>query len=609
MTYENNTKYIAEAWVDNEKEREFIKSFLNSLIKEWQGHENGFDADTVDGLHGDDIRVLIETATKDLIDSFQIGLTNFNNQKELYYLGFEAIKLYNPDVVEEDNAGYLDEEKKLPWGTEPIIDAKDIPNLLETFRQLYDLTYFGEEGSGVENRTLYENFKTEVSNIEERLETLEEGLDGKIVNGLLDADSVNGIRFFILTPEQYADLKESASQYVEGGENTQQVINDYQKFTSLHNFFIIKSEEEIIAGGYEDGIYPNNPDVAIIDKYYKFRIEEVTTYDEELEESITKLWLQYQHPDSDEWHNMCPAANFIDEKMVETYVLRILGSNTNYVLNPDAVRSALNRINVDDSSTLPFAVYNRNTYIKGGIYDYRGGDSNNKTDIPIQFFNGFQYLDLTSFSDEILQVISDYKDRLEGADGNGGIIGDIRANISQLNNEISAIKGGSDESINSLNVRLQTLEQNVNCLLAASKGLDRWITEDITYWDGGIKTLQHVDSNGTHKSYVEWNEKTGVVYLNLYFTMYLGSENINNQEAKPIRLDKNTSIDVYVPIQPPFVQGYAASTNNPLDMVKINTNGKILVKSLRTVLPKGNKVPISVSFAYKVNDRPSGCGN
>ena len=97
MTAENNRKYIAEAWIGNKEEEEFKKSYLNSLIRQWQGHLNGFDADTVDGFHKEDILKAIDDETKELLKSFYIGKTFFSKSNETiqYFLGFEGIKLYN----------------------------------------------------------------------------------------------------------------------------------------------------------------------------------------------------------------------------------------------------------------------------------------------------------------------------------------------------------------------------------------------------------------------------------------------------------------------------------------------------------------------------------
>ena len=98
MTAENNRKYIAEAWVDSEKEQEFIKSYLQSLLEQWEGHGNGFDADTVDEMHWEDIQKTITDLTQGFVDAFQIGYTKISSDAFQYYLGFEAIKLYNIDA-------------------------------------------------------------------------------------------------------------------------------------------------------------------------------------------------------------------------------------------------------------------------------------------------------------------------------------------------------------------------------------------------------------------------------------------------------------------------------------------------------------------------------
>ena len=66
MTAENNRKYIAEAWIDDGTEEEMKKSFLKSLIEQMQGHLNGFDSDTVDGMHWEEVDG--DDGIKDYID-------------------------------------------------------------------------------------------------------------------------------------------------------------------------------------------------------------------------------------------------------------------------------------------------------------------------------------------------------------------------------------------------------------------------------------------------------------------------------------------------------------------------------------------------------------
>ena len=330
MTYENNEKYIAELWINDKEEESFKKSYLRSLIEEYQGHGQGFDADTVDGKHWFQIENIIKEATKDSLKTFKIGNTVFAKTKEQYYIGFEAVKLYDPDIPETPEV-----RRKLPWST-VVYTGEDgtpkVPDLLEVITQLYNQTYLV---SGQTNRYTYQEFIERLSNVEATTNLM----DSHIKNGQFNADSVNGLRFYIYTPEQYADLKEKAELYENGNESYN---NEYITLHSINNVFIIKTEEEIKNGGYPDGVYPKNPDTQIITKFYQFRVAEA------VEEGHTGLYLQYKHGDSDIWNDMCPAGDFLDRDSLIEKIKEILSNREDYTLNSTSLKESLKNVNVND---------------------------------------------------------------------------------------------------------------------------------------------------------------------------------------------------------------------------------------------------------------------
>ena len=163
MTAENNRKYIAEAWIDDGTEEEMKKSFLKSLIEQMQGHLNGFDSDTVDGMHweevdGDDgIKDYIDKKVVSLLSSFKIGITLFSGDKEdgQYYLGFDAIKLFDFDYYDK----YAESDKKLPW-TNVITEESEVPTLLKVINKLYELTFIhgSDDSPFSSNQEFYQSF-------------------------------------------------------------------------------------------------------------------------------------------------------------------------------------------------------------------------------------------------------------------------------------------------------------------------------------------------------------------------------------------------------------------------------------------------------------------
>lgn len=484
MGIENNRKYIAEAWIENGEDEEFKKSFLKALIDQWQGHLKGFDADTVDGLHGTDITEMITDATKNFIETFRIGNTIFKNNPNIlvYYLGFEGIKLYNKNA---DSTGA--EKTSLPWSSVEYddVEGRNIPNLYEVFEQLYELTYIGEQNSGVTNKSLYDTFKEYVmgdNGIDDRLKDIETALEGKIIDGLLDASSINGIRFYIYNTEEYEDLKNKAAQYNPDEEdgNNDELKNAYEKLNDVRNVFIIKTKKEIEDSGFQNGVYTHNPDIAIIDKYYQFRVIEDSVYDEDKKEYVTEKWLQYKYENQTVWTNLCKASDFIDENTIESLLIEILNTNTNYTINSKVVEDALKNIEIDDNTNIPLVTYTKQNFLKGAFYT----TATNKIDLPTQTISNSKYLDLTpiqsTLSTNINQLTSQfnsYKTELNGR------IGTAETRIGNCDNNITNIKGGSSKSLKNLEDSIDSLDMRINNLSQQLSEATTW--ELIKTWTSG----------------------------------------------------------------------------------------------------------------------------
>lgn len=482
MTYENNRKYIAEAWIDNKEEEEFKKSFLNALIDQIQGHEKGFDADTVDGMHAQDILNAIQEATEHLLSDFYIGNTYFSNSEETrkYFLGFEAIKLYN---IEAD--GTEDDEKKLPWNS--IIydneEGREIPDLHEVIEQLYNLLYIGDfSDPTLTNYEIYNDFVNDFNeNYKDALITLQSHFH----NGLLNADSVNGLRFFIMSQTQYDELKHRAELYEAQDEGYEQYKGDYDKLHSIHNVFIIRSEEEIIQAGYPEGIYTDNPDTVILDKYYKFRIADA------VEEGNEGKYLQYSHSDEQyTWHDMCPTEDFLDEDFLVGEILKLLNENDNYKLNPEIVKEALTHIPVSDNTNIPIVNYSKEKFITGAFYDVDG--SNEQVDTSL--INGFKYLDLTEIFNELKNGTENVRQLLEEYEtSNNEAHVRFDGLINDANTSIQNVKGGSDKTIKDCWDKLNLIDTK----------LDNFLEEEfVNYkkqfvWEDMYKTEEWLSGNYT----------------------------------------------------------------------------------------------------------------
>lgn len=211
MTAENNRKYIAEAWIENGKEEEFKKSFLNALIEQWQGHRDdgsGFNADKLDGKHLSYFDEYFECILNNTIKTFQIGFqtiipTQIEEIKK-YKLGFEAIQLFLPG-----QSGYLSDELKLPWDAPGTSYAEgDIPSLHETFRLLYEKINEIMVSKECFNEKFCQPFYGEGGYIED-LDKLATAIHNIDSDGNINAQTINGLRFYVLTQAQYDREKEN----------------------------------------------------------------------------------------------------------------------------------------------------------------------------------------------------------------------------------------------------------------------------------------------------------------------------------------------------------------------------------------------------------------
>lgn len=568
MTAENNRKYIGELWLDDKEEETFKKSYLKNLIEQCQGHTHEFDADTVDTKHYSDILDDINTATKDKLKTFKIGYTKIVNTKEDYILGFDAVQLYNPTG---EDTGHV--PKTLPWssivydGTE----GKEIPSLYEIITQLYNQTYLGDNDSTQTNKQIYDSFVLEVKDYEETIDSLNEAIGGKIKDGKLNADFVNGLRFFIYTPEEYAELKEHAEAYENGNESYEK---DYKKLHSINNIFIIKTLEEIINGGYPNGVYPYNPDDNIIDKFYQFRVNT------EITEDHPKETLQYKHEKTDIWEDMCLLEDFFDNTYLEEEVIRALAkknmleavpNTNNYLIEDTFLKESLKHVEVNDGTQIPILDYGREKFLAGGFYN----KNNTKVDVPVIRTNGFNYLNLTDLMSSILNELDAYKE------SNNTILAGMNTEIGNNTANITAVTNDNNQRISSLESSIGLLTQRVDALEA---DYNQFKT-DMTTWTG-VQDWTGWCNKGTPGSYgyLEVHEKLRIARLvifqmAIYNTQpnwqcgrYVSCENPQKKWVPPISNEKYIpGHDIYIPTSNPYINVKICGKNS-------NTPGELHYK-------------------------------
>lgn len=460
MAQNNNTKYIAELWIENEKEEEFKRHYLKSLLEQWQHHtedNTGFDADMVDGMHWQGpsgIKQYIDDSVAPLLSSFYIGQTYFSNKLERYFIGFEGVQLFG-----SGEAVYT----RFPWEDDSVdYSGKDAPEDKSTIDLYHALEWLHLHKVDMET---FNDLKTAFEELKTTFDWMYDAIADNIVDGQLSADAVNGISFWILTPEQYYERKYHDDPAIR------------EEMKKPTNVWIIK-DKEILEEYYPDGVYDGNPGVSTLIFHYEFRVASVQVEGEE--EGVYEKYFQYRFvkegaDDEEGWVNVCKATDFLDPSAFIDIIKNLLENDDTYILNKTAFLRSLQRMDEPDNNTdMPLLNYIRKQFVHGAYYTL---DNQTKT-VPVKngtadspTANGnFRYLNLTELVDSLVSKITGntnsintLKERLYGTDDagtdNGGTVNgkikgsivDIRSKIASNTQEINNIKNGDTNSIKKLN--------------------------------------------------------------------------------------------------------------------------------------------------------------
>ena len=465
---EENTKYIAEAWIEDGKEEDFKKSFLQSFVDQLQHHKvdgegAGFDADTVDGMHYCQIIDVFDDKIKDFINTFSIGNVLFNQNQNNYFIGFDGVKLYIEDIDGYEN--YY----TLPWIEDDMITPA--PDLKGVFVSLYNkvIEIQGELDDKIEN------FATLLSEYEEASDIM----NSHFIDGDLYADSINGLRFYLIHQSDYNALSSD------------------EKNNPRH-VYIIKDDDVDIPQDLLEETYNTAP----ISNLYEFRV------------NATDSYLQYRHEQEAEgvWHDIAPLSAFYDETAISNVLVNILGGDQDYPLRPNSVKNVLEQIPLDSINNWPNP---KDTYVIGGYY---GDKENNPILMEADYANqaGYKFINLNNIKTTIEnEIISKANELTTSINQNADDIVALSANITnlkegddspitKLSNDITNLR----TSINNLNTKLSNIQNNwIHSTHWKNNGSDLYYNPDLK--------LAYFQSQLT----VSYNPKNKGTWLNLSYTL------------------------------------------------------------------------------------------
>lgn len=382
MSTENNDKYIAKTWIDDGTQEEFKKSFLESLMNQMQGEGNGFNADKIDGKHYCEIINEIDDKTKDMISSFKIGdvLINRDSIKEnggILSLDFSGVLLNVPGT---DN-----KYKRLPWDPDTKVRSGE-PDIYGAFSELNDIV------KTKTNNTDFTQYKKDTESYIKDLKNFKDSLKDSVVfnettqKTELNASSLNGLRIYVRTKDQYDKMKE----------------NDDPRILDERNLFIFTE------GPISGEILAQQPDTQPISDYYKFSIQTLDETDEN-GNLIQVTYLMYQHELEDEetWHKICKTEDFIDANVLEQTILNFMKNNSNYELNDQSFLKSLKKVHITDESDYDLGQYIRWSGIRGISCSKYGINelSTNPTKDNVGRYGQPRIADLNAFAEKIEEII------------------------------------------------------------------------------------------------------------------------------------------------------------------------------------------------------------
>ena len=497
--YTNNYKYIAEAWIENGEEEGFKTAFLASLFYQWQGHSDDeqnpkFNADMVDGRHYEDISNEISDAVADTVKKFYIGYTYFEGQTSdiEYKIGIEAVHLY-PDIsqVTMEPADFLTYVNafEFPWDSSEEYEIGQLttnenPNIYQIIKELYYQLNQAKADNN-EFQDFKENqiiFNDDVSDALSRFHITEDGLD---------ASTVNGLRFFVVTQSQYEAYAAEVRQ-------------------NIHNVFIIKEPGEI-SSYYESlgeenpqDIYKQNPDIAPWNRAYMFKVDVV--------DGETYLMYKLTGEDDVNWQIIAPTSDFVDIEYIRTIIAENVPQGTKeYFKNLNHTLNANN--NNDYKMILNFPttnVYDKR-YISGALSSSFSYNSNNdniiessqKVEVPITQKNGLQFLD---FSNSTSNILGNLKDSLNSR------ITSLKTRFDALNTLVGNINDSSSQQtvFGKINQNQANISANTNTINNLINGAT------INIKDAQDELLSLDDRLTSLGSTVENNEKFDILFFNKY---------------------------------------------------------------------------------------------
>lgn len=496
-----NKRYLGDVWINQEnlnRQRQFFQDIINSYQ-----YKNGgsFDASTLQGFSAS----AFATAEQGLLanNSIQapliLGKTNIENTDASQYIYSDATLLYDQtktyDPTSTDYTEQLEQRlKQIEWFSDltrsnigealiaifnAVNDVEDtlndaIENLDET--KLDTTTY----------QTFYDNDYTPFKDIFSDVLTTFTDSNGETVTQL-NASLVNGIRFILITQEEYDQLPAETKQY-------------------WRNVFIIK-EHGLIPPEYSDPLSLDLSDG------YSFR--------------VSNNYLQVNNGLTDEWKNICTLADLLSGSNLDNVVGDYLLQNDNFNINVTSLAQSIQSITPssveNDQSNYPFLSSNyiddfvKNITLNGSSADVTE-TINNSTHLKTVDLNINNVINssLTPVNNQINTISSSLNTEK-------GKISTAQQDILSLQTQMNTANTKNTQQDSSINSITNQLNQINNSLSAINSNISS-LTSNLNKYKSAISNWQTYNignlKDDSRQSKIRYNTTLKIAYIYLRFKHY-----------------------------------------------------------------------------------------
>lgn len=502
----DNKRYVGDVFIDGKTDR-LLQEFLTNLFNQYNGEGKGFNADMLDGHHYSDIENELLRLDSEKLSTIMIGNSVFNSEQSSGFLHFS-------DIIYDDYTS-------LPW-------RNNIPNnynITNTLTDLYSSIMNYVDDTKVNKEQVDENddsndprmkvlsdnnfSDTDKQNLNTVSDTVLNSLTAYtdkngVEHHVLNSYTVNGLRFILITQENYNALKNSSIQ----------TERDY--VNSWRNVFIIKDASQM-----PSEVEYSNPLTYDIKDGFLFRLsndEAVSSVANDIDvNDPNPIWLQLKHNWETQWTNLIPLQDLFRGVDFSNNIVDVIENNETICFNATALRAVVNEIlnnqNSEDYLALNYIpIGQKNQFIHNLIKD----DDVLESALDE---NGFSNVDITNIFDTEFEEIDDKISNISNNNHTGVLdiqINSLNQTLNTLNNQINGSQNDAIlQQLSSIKQSLSQLNSNISTINGLVSGLSKYTkytgtfmndTSNIYYNDYTKIAYVQIQNTYNHKKahYKEW---------------------------------------------------------------------------------------------------------